>query len=113
MVDRFVEKVAEFAGKTARTLEEIASVFDEIGLEEHGKKLREIAKQHSQLALDCLTETQPIEVQRYRIPERIQANVRILRELSADLLTRGKPGHNEIEEAADLLQSALEKNRNE
>lgn len=33
MVDRFVEKVAEFAGKTAKTLEGLASAFDEIGLE--------------------------------------------------------------------------------
>lgn len=112
MVDRFVERVANLAGLTCRTLEEIAKVQDEAGLP-HGETLRQLARQHQQVALACLTETQPIEVQRYRTAERIETNIRALRELSADLLTRGKQGHNEIEEAADLLQLALEKNQDD
>jgi len=56
-------------------------------------------------------ETQPIEVQRFAIDERIETSIRILQELSADMMSRGANGHSDVEEAADLLQSALEKSK--
>jgi len=112
MVDRFVERTANLAELTCRTLDEIAKVQDEAGLP-HGEILRQLARQHKQMLIACLTETQPIEVPRYRTSERIETSIRSLRDLSADLLARGKEGHNEIEEAADLLQLALEKNQHD
>lgn len=110
MVDRFVDRVANLAGLTSKTLEEIAKVADEAGLP-HGNTLRRLAREHSKIALDCLVETQPIEVQRFAIHERIETSIRILQELSADMMSRGEKGHNDVEEAADLLQSALEKSK--
>ena len=109
MTDRFIERVAELAGQTTRTLEQVSRVLDEAGLSSQAATLRSIARLHAQIAMDCLTETQPIEVERYNLPERIQRSVQTLDDLSADLMSRNKPGHTEISEAAGLLQQALDR----
>jgi|GEM_PF-3954827 len=110
MVDRFVDRVANLAGLTSRTLEEIAKVIDETGLP-HAATLRQLAREHSKIALDCLVETQPIEVERFNIGDRIETSVRLLQELASDMMARGKDGHSEVSEAAELLRLALEKNK--
>ena len=107
MTDRVIDRVAELAGQTTRTLEQVARVLDETGLVAQSATLRSIAKLHTQIALDCLTETQPIELQRYNLPERIEKSIQVLDEIAADLLSRNKTGHSEISEAASLLRQAL------
>ena len=107
MVDRFIERVAELSGQTCRTLEELAKVMDESGLP-HASVLRNIAKTHAQIALDCLSETQPIEVQRYNLTDRIKMIIKSMEELSSDLLSRNKRGHAEVDEAISFLRLVLE-----
>ena len=107
MTDRFTDRVAELAGQTTRTLKEVAAACDDSGLVAQASTLRNIADLHAKIALDCLTETQPIEVERYNLIDRIQKTIEEIEEISADLLTRGKKGHSELSEAASILHRAL------
>lgn len=106
MTDRFIDRVAELAGKTTRTLEQVARDLDESGLTAQAATLRSISKMHAKIACDCLVETQPIEVERFRLSDRIEKSIDEIEEIAADLLNRGKPGHSELSEAAELLVRA-------
>lgn len=108
MTDRFVDRVSDLAGRTTRTLEQVCADLEEVGLYAQANTLRNISREHAQISVDCLVETQPIEVQRYNLKERIERSMEEVQEISADLLSRGKPGHSEMSEAADLIGQAME-----
>ena len=108
MTDPFIDHVAELAGQTKKSLEQIADELDESGLEAQASILRVMAGQHRQLALDCLTTTQPIDIARHDLVTRLLKSIEEIEELSAELLTRGKKGHSELSEAATLLQRAVD-----
>lgn len=110
MTDRFIDRVANLAGDTTRVLKQTADALEQSGLVTQANILRRVAALHEQIALDCLIETQPIEVARFQLPERIAKQAEALKDLAADLLERGHPGHSEVAEAAELLENAL-KNR--
>ncbi len=108
MVDRFLERVANLAGRTSRALDKVASELEKDGYITQPGMLRAIAKSNSALAHDCATTTQPIEVERYNLTNRIKKLKEEADEVAADLLSRGKQGHNELSEISVLAQRALE-----
>jgi hypothetical protein len=108
MVDRFIEKVANLAGRTAKALDTLASELEKEGFVTQPGILRAIAKSNRSLANDCATTTQPIEIGRYNLTARLKKIIYESRDVAADMLERGKPGHNELSEAADLMQSILD-----
>lgn len=109
MADRFTDRVAVLAGQTTRTLQQIAKELEESGLPAQANTLRSIAKLHAQIANDCLIETQPIELERYRLNDRMASCVEEIREISADLMARRKPGHGEMSDAASIVEHVLER----
>lgn len=64
MADRFLERVAQVSGDTARALKEISKLLEEMGLEAQAKLCERIAEEHRQIVYDCLVDTQPIETER-------------------------------------------------
>ena len=111
MADRFIDRIAELAGQTTRTLEQVATILLESGLDSQAKTLQTIARLHAQIAIDCISETQPIALERYNLPERMRKTAKEIEEISTDLMTRGKVGHSELSEAIDLINKALDKQR--
>jgi len=109
MTDRFIEQVADIAGRTAKALEKVAGELEaQHGMVTQPGMLRTIAKTQRKLAVDCTTTTQPIEIDRYNLTKRLRKIMNECSEVAADLLARGKPGHNELAEAAELIRDALE-----
>lgn len=106
-----MDRVATLASKTKAALDEVAEKLEsaDAGLESQAATLRAIAEQQRQLAHDCLTETQPIDIARHSITVRLMKALEEIEDISAELLTRSKPGHNELSEAATLLQRGLDK----
>jgi len=109
MTDPFIDHVAELAGQTKKTLEQLANELDEAGLQAQAAILRVIAGQHKKLAHDCLTTTQPIDIVRHDMTARLSKSIEEIEEISAELLTRGRSGHSELSEAAGLLKRALDR----
>ena len=109
MTDPFIDRIAELTGQTKRTLEQVANDLEGAGLEAQASILRSVAKQHGQLAHDCLTITQPIEIARHNLRARVTKLLDETQELSAEMMSRGKEGHSELSDAAALLERALEK----
>lgn len=107
MVDRFIERVANLAGRTARVLEKVSEELEEAGLITQPSLLRVIAKANRDLAHDCLTKTQPIEIGRYDLTSRLNRIMDESREIAAELMARGQSGHNEIYEASELIEKVL------
>lgn len=103
MVDRFIDRVAELAGRTARVLDEIARECDEVGLSAQAAVLRRVADEHRKIALDCLVETQPIEVRRIPLGTHLRNLAEEVRQVSAELMERGVPVHQGTSEAAEQL----------
>lgn len=85
MVDRFVDRVAELSGRTTRTLKLVAEQLYEAGLDPQGRLVARIAEEHAKVALDCLVETQPIDVGRLNYAKRVKVIIRDLENLAADL----------------------------
>lgn len=108
MTDPFIDRVAELSGQTNKTLEQVAEDLEASGLPTQARTLRVMAKMHMSLAHDCLTTTQPIEIFSHDLSVRIRRSIEEIKEISADLLTRGKGGHSELSEAAELLQRAVD-----
>ncbi len=113
MADRFTDRVADLAGQTTRVLTQIAMVVEESGLLAQASTLRDISKLHAQIAIDCLIETQPIELERYNLPQRIAKAIEEVEEISADLMSRGRSGHSEMSDAAALITQALHQQSDE
>lgn len=109
MTDPFIDRVAELAGQTKKTLEQLADEIGEAGLQAQASTLRVIAKQHERLAYDCMTTTRPIEIVHHGLSVRIRKYLVDIDEMATDLLARGKPGHRELGEAAALMRLALTK----
>jgi len=107
MVDRFLERVANLAGRTSRALDKVAKELEGDGYVTQPGMLRAIAKSNRALAHDCATTTQPIEVERYNLTARLKKIMDESREVAADLMSRGKPGHNELSEASDLIEKVM------
>lgn len=106
-----MDRVATLATKTKAALDEVAEALEDAdsGLEAQADTLRVIAEQQRQLAHDCLTETQPIDIARHSVTVRMMKTIEEIQDISAELLSRGKPGHSELSEAATLLQRGLDK----
>lgn len=107
MTDKFRDAVSELSERTARTLDEVSEKVYEAGLLEPSNTLNSLSEQHKKMVHNCLVETQPIDAIRYDLNRRFRNDIEELRELAADLLSRGKPGHDQISEAAELLEEAL------
>ena len=107
MADRFTDRVAVLAGQTTRTLLQMAKELEESGLSSQAATLRNISNLHAQIANDCLIETQPIELERYRLVDRLAKCIEDVQQVSADLMARRKPGHGEASDAADILEHVL------
>jgi len=85
MVEQFVDRVAELSGRTTRTLKQVAEQLYEAGLDPQGRLVARIAEEHAKVALDCLVETQPIDVGRLNYKKRIKVLIRDLENLASDL----------------------------
>ena len=107
MTDQFIDRIAELAGQTTRSLDLLAAVIEESGLAAQAATLRSISRLHAKVALDCMVETQPIEISRYNLSERLLRSINEIDDISADLLNRGRPGHSALSEAAMILRQAL------
>ncbi len=107
MVDRFIERVANLAGRTAKALEKVAAELEEAGFVTQPGILRAIAKSNRALSHDCSTTTQPIEIGRYDLTSRLNRIMNESREIAADMMSRSKPGHNELYEASELIEKVL------
>lgn len=57
MTDRFLTKVAELSGLTARQCTEAAEICDECGLTAMAHQLRQLAKLHTEIVVDCYADT--------------------------------------------------------
>ena len=108
MTERFMERVADLAGRSSKAIDKVAGELEARGMVTQPGLLRTIAKSHRKLAIDCMTTTQPIEISRYDLTKRIEVIMNECKEIAAELLNRGEPGHNELAEAAELLQQALD-----
>lgn len=60
MVDPFINKVAQVAGRTSARLQALAADLREKGLDSQAKSLENLAAEQRQIYLDCITDTQPI-----------------------------------------------------
>lgn len=85
MVDQFVDRVAELSGRTTRTLKQVAEQLYEVGLDSQGRLVARIAEEHAKVALDCLVETQPIDIGRLGYRKRILSLIRDLENLASDM----------------------------
>jgi len=85
MVDRFVDRIAELSGRTTRTLKQVAEQLYEVGLASQGRLIARIAEEHAKVVLDCMIETQPIDIARLGYAKRIKHMVRDLENLASDL----------------------------
>lgn len=108
MTDVFLDRVSQLAGRTARVLDAIAQVLEEQELVNQAKTLRRVADDHKKIALDCLTETQPIEVRRLPIGRQLRNLAEESRQVAAELMQRGIPGHTKISEAAQELDEVAD-----
>ena len=108
MTDRFIDRVTKLATQTKQALTNIAQELDFAGLPAQARTLRIIAKEQSQLVIDCLTTTQPIEINLFNFKKRIKKCTEDLHELSTDLMANSHPGHSEVSEAAKILERLLE-----
>ncbi len=107
MVDRFIQRVADLAGRTSRVLKKVAAELEEEGYVTQPGLLKVVAKSNEALAHDCSTKTQPIDVDRYNLTERLRKIIEETDDIAADLLSRGKIGHNELSEASGLFRKVL------
>jgi len=107
MVDRFIERVAELAGRTSRVLKQVASELEEEGYVTQPGLLKAIAKSNEALAHDCSTVTQPIDVSRYNLTDRLKRIIEEADDIAADLLSRGKVGHNELSTVSEMLREIM------
>lgn len=105
MTDTFLDRIANLAGKTARVLDSLADTIEDIdvGLESQAATLRKVANEHRQVALDCLTETQPLSTRRLSLGRQLRDLAEEARQVAAELMQRGIAGHDEISDAADQL----------
>jgi hypothetical protein len=108
MVDRFIERVADTAGRTARALRKVASEIDESYVTQRGL-LNTIAEANDKLSHDCATSTQPIDVERYNLPERLKKIIEELDNVAADLLSRGIIGHSDLSEASSAIRKVVDR----
>jgi len=108
MDDRFIERVANLAGRTARALEKVSAELEDAGFITQPGMLRAIAKSNRDLSRDCSTSTQPIEIGRYDLTSRLNKIMDEAQEIAADIMSRSKPGHNELYEASELIKKVLE-----
>jgi hypothetical protein len=106
MTDRFVDRVADLAGRTTRALNSVADKLDaaDAGLEADAQLLRGIATQQAKVALDCMVETQPIELERRAPAKHLRDLAEEARQLAATLMSRSLPGHDGASEAAEYLE---------
>lgn len=107
MADLFLDRIAQLAGKTSRTLKQVAEDLEGLGLASHASTLKQISSLHEKIAYDCMAETQPIAMKRYDLRERMIKTIDEISEISEELSQGGNPGHEELEEAVGLLLQAL------
>lgn len=107
VTDRFIDRVAELAGRTARVLEQLAKTIEDgdAGFEAQVDQLRRVAEEHRKVALDCLVETQPIALRRVSLGRQLRDLAEEARQVAAELLQRGVYGHTEASEAAEQLEA--------
>lgn len=108
MVDRFLERVANLAGRTSKALDKVATELEEAGFVTQPGMLRAIAKSNQDLSHDCSSTTQPIEIARYDLTSRLNRIMDESREIAADMMSRSKAGHNELYEASELIEKVLD-----
>jgi len=119
VTDRFIDRVSELAGRTKRALDQVAEVLQRVedekgaGIEAYIVTLQRIANEHAKIALDCLVETQPLELLRLQPDKRLEKMAEDAREIATDLLTRRIPGDGRVEDAATYLSEAAQVVRQE
>ncbi len=107
MVDRFIQRVADLAGRTSRVLRKVADELEEEGYVTQPSLLKAVAKSNEALAHDCSTKTQPIEIGRYNLTERLKKIIDETDDIAADLLSGGEDGHNDPSEAGGIPSKAM------
>lgn len=108
MVDRFIERVASLSGRTVKVLERVSDELRQAGFVTQVELLKVISDAHRRLARACISETQPIEIERYDLTERLKKIIDESRDVAADMISRRRPGHSEVSDAADLIQKVLD-----
>ena len=108
MTEPFMDQVAELAGQTTRTLEQIAEDLDMSGLGAQATTLRTIASLQRKLAHDCLTTTQPIDIARHDFVVRLLRAIEEIENISDELMMEGRGSSSELLEAVSLLQSVVD-----
>lgn len=110
VTDAFIDRVSELAGRTARVLDQLAeAVADaDVGLDAQVDQIRAVANEHRKIALDCLSETQPIALRRVSLGRQLRDLAEESRQVAAELLQRGIHGHTEVSEAADQLEAVAD-----
>lgn len=108
MVDRFIERVASLSTRTVNVLDRVSDELKEAGFVTQHELLRIISDAHRRLAQACMSDTQPIEVERYNLTNRLKKIIDEARDVAADMLSRRRNGHSDMSEAADLIQKVLD-----
>ena len=108
MTDKFIDRIAELAGRTARVLDSLAVSVEEVGLAPYADTMRRVANEHRKVALDCLVETQPISTRRVSIGRQLRDLAEEAKQVAAELMKRGIPGHDSVSESAMMLEEVAD-----